>query len=658
MDILIISDLMKSKSKKIEKTKVAKDGAGTVEEGLFVSGHSACAGCGPAILMRQIVNTLGQDIIVVNATGCMEIVSSKYPESAWNVPYIHSLFENGPAVASGVARNLRANGNSHTRVVYIGGDGACYTPDTKVLTSEGFKWISEIKVGDLIWSVKPDTQELELQPVTKLHNYFYEGNAIRAKTRYIDFLVTPDHSIPIISRKSKKMSTIKARDLLKRYKTLLLRSFKWQGKKVNKFVLPVVEKRTSQKEFKEFNMRDWIQFIGWYVTEGCCYHSNSGYLIRIYQSNKENRKKILELMKRMSLPAFECNRSVDVQSKQLFMYLKNNCGDYFYNKRLPREYLDLNQEYLNLLFNTLIAGDGSRQSPRKGRRMDKICFVSKSPYLISNFVEICLKLGSNCNIAHQKDGTVIVGVQRKHVKNELYSTRTFGKDKPQVFEEYYSGPVYCPELPKNHTIVIERNGKVSLNGNSYDIGFGALSGALERNEDVIFIIYDTECYSNTGVQRSSATPKFANTTTSPVGSKLHGKQEARKHIGLIAAAHNIAYVATASVGNLPDLKRKLQKAKETRGASVIIIYASCTFGWKFDTNLTIKMARLALQSGMWKLYEFDHGKLIMGQEPTFESLEEYFKLQRRYKHIQPAEIEIIKKDIKADWEFLKAMVRD
>lgn len=235
---------MAKKKESLAAGSVTAEASMDRRKNLFCMGHSACAGCGPAILMRSIANTLGKDIIVVNATGCMEIVSSKYPESAWNVPYIHSLFENGPAVASGVARNLRANGNKHTRVVYIGGDGA-----------------------------------------------------------------------------------------------------------------------------------------------------------------------------------------------------------------------------------------------------------------------------------------------------------------------------------------------------SYDIGFGALSGALERNEDILFIIYDTECYSNTGVQRSSATPRFANTTTSPVGSKLHGKQEQRKHIGLIAAAHNIAYVATASVGNLPDLKRKLQKAKETCGASVIIIYASCTFCWR-DTSFT------------------------------------------------------------------------
>lgn len=281
---------------------------------LFEKGHRACAGCGPAIVMRQITNTLGKDIIVVNPTGCMEIVSSCYPESAWMVPYIHSLFENAAPVASGVARVLRARGNNHTRVVVIGGDGALY-----------------------------------------------------------------------------------------------------------------------------------------------------------------------------------------------------------------------------------------------------------------------------------------------------------------------------------------------------DIGHGALSGALERNEDVIFICYDNECYANTGIQRSGATPKFAATTTSQVGKKLHGKPESRKHIGLIASAHNIPYIASASVGNLPDLKRKLLKAKETRGSSFIFIHSPCTLGWRFDPSQTINVAKLAIETGAWKLYEMEKGRLTINHEPKFTLVEEYLKIQGRFKHLTKEEIEQIQAEIKADWEALKVM---
>lgn len=281
---------------------------------LFESGHSACAGCGSAIAMKTIVNTLGPDIIVVNPTSCMEIVSSKYPQSAWRVPYIHSIFENGPAVAAGVARALKAQGNDHTRVVYIGGDGG-----------------------------------------------------------------------------------------------------------------------------------------------------------------------------------------------------------------------------------------------------------------------------------------------------------------------------------------------------TYDIGMVALSGALERNEDCIFICYDNNAYSNTGVQRSSATPHLAWTTTSPVGKRIHGKLEPRKHIGLIAAAHNIPYVAAASIGNLPDLKRKLLKAKAVRGASFILIHAPGPLEWRFDPSLTIKIAKLAIETGAAHLYEMERGKLTINVEPKFTPIEEYLKLQGRFRHLTPEEIAQIQEEIKADWLALKVM---
>jgi len=283
-------------------------------ENLFESGHTACAGCGATIAMRFILDTLGKDIIVVNPTGCMEIVSTKYPWTAWRVPYIHSIFENGPAVASGITRTLKAKGNDHTRVVYIGGDGA-----------------------------------------------------------------------------------------------------------------------------------------------------------------------------------------------------------------------------------------------------------------------------------------------------------------------------------------------------TFDISMGQLSGALERNEDGIFICYNNGAYMNTGIQRSSATPIFASTTTSPAGKKIHGKMEPKKHIGLIAAGHNIPYIASASVGNLPDLKMKLEKAKKIRGSSFILIHTPCVLGWRYDPSLTIKIARLAIETGMTHLYEMEKGKLTVNVEPKFTPVEEYLKLQGRFKHLTKEEIEKIQEEVHIDWQALKVM---
>jgi pyruvate ferredoxin oxidoreductase beta subunit len=231
---------------------------------------------------------------------------------------------------------------------------------------------------------------------------------------------------------------------------------------------------------------------------------------------------------------------------------------------------------------------------------------------------------------------------------------------PYIHSLFENGPAVASGIARalrakgnGHTRVVCIGG----DGSFYDIGFGSFSGALERNEDVIFVCLDTECYSNTGVQRSGATSHFAATTTSPVGKIHRGKREPRKHIGLISAAHNIPYAASASVGNIFDLKRKVEKAKNVRGSSFIFIHTPCNVGWRFPPNLTIEVAKLAIETGAWKLYEFENGKLTLNYEPKFIPVEEYLKLQGRFKHLTKEEIEMIQKEIIYDWNALKVMER-
>jgi pyruvate ferredoxin oxidoreductase beta subunit len=229
---------------------------------------------------------------------------------------------------------------------------------------------------------------------------------------------------------------------------------------------------------------------------------------------------------------------------------------------------------------------------------------------------------------------------------------------PYIHSIFENGPAVASGVARalksegnDHTRVVYIGG----DGGTYDIGMGAFSGALERNEDCIFICYDNNCYANTGVQRSSATPHFAATTTSPAGKKIHGKMEPRKHIGLIAAAHNIPYIAAASIGNLPDLKRKLLKAKGIRGASFILIHAPGPLEWRFDPAFTPKIARLAIDTGAAHLYEMENGSMTINVEPKFTPIEEYLKLQGRFKHLTPEEIAQIQKEVKMDWTALKVM---
>ncbi|WIM68735.1 thiamine pyrophosphate-dependent enzyme [Corynebacterium breve] len=172
-------------------------------------------------------------------------------------------------------------------------------------------------------------------------------------------------------------------------------------------------------------------------------------------------------------------------------------------------------------------------------------------------------------------------------------------------------------------------------GGTVDIGFGPLSGMFERNDDVLYICYDNEAYMNTGVQRSGATPPAARTaTTQPVGPRPGNEFGQGKFLPQIAMAHNIPYVATASVSNLHDLEYKVQRAMEFRGARYLHVFVPCPLGWGSASKDTIKIARLATQTGLFPIFEAEYGEItsvtkIRRQEPV----ENYLKLQRRFAHL-------------------------
>ena len=185
---------------------------------------------------------------------------------------------------------------------------------------------------------------------------------------------------------------------------------------------------------------------------------------------------------------------------------------------------------------------------------------------------------------------------------------------------------------------------IAGDGASYDIGFGALSGAMERNEDFIYICYDNEAYMNTGVQRSGATPFHASTTTSP--KEIAGKTEWKKNLAFIAATHGIPYAANASIGFFPDLKKKLEYAKTVHGFRLIVVNAPCQLGWGFDKSKTLEVARLAVKTGMWNLCEIRNGVFAFNQKPELQPVEDYLKIQGRFKHVTPAQASEIQEHLR------------
>ncbi len=184
-------------------------------------------------------------------------------------------------------------------------------------------------------------------------------------------------------------------------------------------------------------------------------------------------------------------------------------------------------------------------------------------------------------------------------------------------------------------------------GGTVDIGIQALSGAAERGEDIIYVCYDNEAYMNTGIQRSGATPLMAWTKTTPTG-----KREMPKDMPMIVAAHRVPYVATASVGYPFDLANKFEKAKKIRGFKYIHIFSTCPPGWNSPVSKTAEVAKLAVDTYFWPLYEIENGKLRITVKPRKRPLKEFLELQDRFRGLSDEEIEELEKIVMEKWNFL------
>lgn len=187
-------------------------------------------------------------------------------------------------------------------------------------------------------------------------------------------------------------------------------------------------------------------------------------------------------------------------------------------------------------------------------------------------------------------------------------------------------------------------------GGTFDIGFQALSGAAERNEDILYACYDNEAYMNTGIQRSSATPEGAWTTTTPYP---HTKSHPKKKIFDILAAHNIPYLATATVAYPDDLIAKFKRAREIRGMKFLHVFAPCPTGWKSSPGSTVDLARKAVQTRMFPLVEVWQGRYFkVNKDIPSAPLRDYLKDQGRFGNLSDAQIDSIQTDVDERWSDL------
>ena len=211
------------------------------------------------------------------------------------------------------------------------------------------------------------------------------------------------------------------------------------------------------------------------------------------------------------------------------------------------------------------------------------------------------------------------------------------------------------KLPQDeHTKFIAFGG----DGGTYDIGLQSLSGAMERGHDLTYVCYDNGAYMNTGIQRSSATPKFADTTTSPAGKVIPGKMQSRKDLTEILASHHLPYVAqTIAYMDFKDLYEKSEKAIYTKGPTFLNVLSPCPRGWGYDTSELMTINKLAVQTCYWPLYEVSDGKYKITVKPANKlPIEEFLKTQKRFRHMFKTGnewmIEEFQKEVDRRWEEL------
>jgi pyruvate ferredoxin oxidoreductase beta subunit len=209
-------------------------------------------------------------------------------------------------------------------------------------------------------------------------------------------------------------------------------------------------------------------------------------------------------------------------------------------------------------------------------------------------------------------------------------------------------------IPKRKINVIAYGG----DGGTADIGFQALSGAMERGHNMIYVCYDNEAYMNTGIQRSSSTPFGASTTTSPAGKVSIGQQTWKKNMVEIMAAHEIPYVATINPSYPFDLYEKVRKAAELDGPAYLHAFACCPTGWRMRTDLAVQIGRIAVETGVFPLYEIENGKYHINEEiDEFRPLGDYLKLQGRFRHLTDDLIDSIQQRIHSQYRAIQAKVR-
>jgi pyruvate/2-oxoacid:ferredoxin oxidoreductase beta subunit/intein/homing endonuclease len=656
-------------------------------ESRFVSGHRLCAGCGAGIIMRHVLLAIDKPVIATCATGCVEVASTIFPYSSWKIPWIHSAFENSAATISGIESTykvFRREGKIDKDIVFVafGGDGGtydiglqalsgaaerghnvlyvcynneaymnCLSISSLVLTKNGIKNIKDIKVGDLVYAFDQNKRELV---VKKCSGVFDNGikPVYELQTLHYSIKATPNHPFLVLKRNGKgkrntfvwkQLSEIKIGDEIVVCKNINPgKSFKFSFQKVNKGDYKV--NKINEVNIPEYSNTDLMKYLGIYVGDGWV-RSEKGEVGFALPKRSKEREILIKLHKKIFGGKIrEDNMYVYINSVNLARFIESlgfNKGAK--NKTIPPWIFTLPVEERESFIEGLILSDGYKIG-------NSYRYVSASEELLKNLKMLLLITGYKVGKIHwQKKEKGTKCANRELLNDSKYGYICFSKRKNCNLKKYLNQYKSWDFLIDNKFFSTEKvkSIKYLLDEPVIDL----------RIEDQHNFIANGIVVHNTGIQRSGATPKYAYTTTSPVGKVIPGKLQWKKNLPEIMVAHGIPYVATAIPGRWNDLVSKVEKAVKINGFKFIEVLSPCRLGWSHEPELTMEISRIAVETCIWPLYEVIEGKYRLTYKPKEKKpVSEWFKLQGRFRHLLLPEnaplLEEIQKEVDRRWEEL------
>ncbi|MFH0913080.1 MAG: hypothetical protein V1884_02190 [Candidatus Omnitrophota bacterium] len=505
----------------------------------------------------------------------------------------------------------------------------CLSTSSLILTKDGLKKITEIKVGDDVYAFDQNTHRLVIK---KCSGVFDNGKkeVFELKTHHHSIKATPNHPFLVLKRngrgKQNELAWKVLEDIEIGDRVVALKSMNGGAP----FKFPEIE-MTEKGDYKVNNLNeiilpqksnpDVMKYLGLFVGDGWR-RTNRGEIGFALPVGKKARGVLVDLHKKIFASKISADKNyIYANSVNLTKFIDTlGFGQGAKNKTIPGWIFTLPREQKKAFVDGLMLADGYDCAGSKR-------YVSASSDLLNRLRLLLQTINYRVGKIHmqrKKRGTICV--YRKLLADSEYGYICFSKKEGWNIDKYPSQYRYQDFLIDNKFFQTEEVISIKSVG---------IEPTLDlRVEDEHNFIADGIVVHNTGVQRSGLTPYHTSTTTSPTGSKSQGNIRPKKPMPEIANAHGIPYVATATVGFSQDLQRKVKKAISIKGPKYIQIHVPCPLGWRHETNLTYQIAKLAVETGLYPLIEYESGKLVAARQITQpKPVEEYLKLQGRFKHL-------------------------